>query len=83
MSCVICSGCDRLIDSDYDAECFTGPKDEVLCGSCRDKRGYCDSCSGILDSEGNCQDEECLKEGAKEQAAENAYNDPRRGQGTA
>ena len=48
MSMVICNGCDNMIDSDADPECFVGayePKrfkcvpdsDHVLCEWCRDQ----------------------------------------------
>ena len=37
MSCVWCSGCSTLIDSDDDPECFTRHGDgPILCEGCRD-----------------------------------------------
>lgn len=77
MSCVLCSACDRLIDTDYDVECWM-PDDSVLCTSCQENREYCDSCEQVKDAHGYCYDEECRKREGRAQISEDRHNDPRR-----
>lgn len=61
MSCVRCSSCSEIIDSDFDLECFTtvtsdkpgdGP---ILCEPCRDDQ-MCSSCGErvSMDDTGEC-----------------------------
>ena len=41
MSCIRCQSCDRIIDSDFDLECFEldeRGKDYIICEWCRNKR---------------------------------------------
>jgi hypothetical protein len=45
MSCIRCDGCSRIIDSDFDPDCFVEvgnmraqTKDVVWCESCRDEK---------------------------------------------
>lgn len=62
MSVIRCEGCSRLIDSDFDLECFveTGNmrrlhETVVLCESCRDKRAAEDEAEDI--ARGQCEAE--------------------------
>ena len=37
MSCLHCDRCSRLIDSDYDLDCFVNDGDYIVCETCRDR----------------------------------------------
>ena len=83
MSMMRCDACDRLIDTDYDTECWQ-EDDTALCGSCRETY----SCAECGDSVGTAAERKaetaycgpCNSLITKGERLDEMLDDPRRGQ---